>query len=59
MYKAGFVSFGEVNTPIDVVCNKSMEARDLLLENGFELVEADVVTDDEKGIDAEKAIRSL
>jgi len=56
MYKAGFVSFGEVNTPIDVVC---MEARDLLLENGFELVEADVVTDDEKGIDAEKAIRSL
>lgn len=59
MYKAGFVSFGEVNTPIDVVCSKSREARDLLLENGFELVEADVVTDDEKGVDAEKAIREL
>jgi len=58
-YKAGFVGFGEVNTPIEVVKQKCEEARKLLNENGIELVGADAITDDEKGEDAARAINAL
>ena len=59
MYKAGFIGFGEVNTPREVVDKKTNEAKQLLIENGFELVTTDSVTDDEKGIEAERAINDL
>ncbi|HOJ10394.1 MAG TPA: hypothetical protein PK733_07360 [Clostridiales bacterium] len=59
MYKAGFVGFGEVNTPRDVVDAKCNEAKELLVKNGFKLVTTGSVTDDEKSTEAERAIRDL
>jgi L-fucose isomerase-like protein len=59
MYKAGFVSFGEVNTPRDMVDKKTNDAKQLLIKNGFKLVTTDSVTDEEKGIEAERAISDL
>lgn len=59
MYKAGFVGFGEVNTPRDVVDNKTNAAKKLLVENGFKLVTTGSVVDDEMGMEAERAIRDL
>jgi len=59
MYKAGFVGFGEVNTPRDAIEKKSREAKQLLAENGFELVTAGTVTDDAKGVEAQRAITEL
>lgn len=59
MYKAGFVSFGEVNTPRDVIDKKTNDAKQLLIKNGFKLVATDSVTDEEKGLEAERAIRDL
>ena len=59
MYKAGFLGFGEVNTPRDVIDRKTNEAKQLLIKNGFELVTTGSVTDEEKGIEAERAINEL
>ena len=59
MYKAGFVGFGEINTPRDVVDKKTNDAKQLLIENGFELVTTGSVIDDEKGLEAERAIKDL
>ncbi len=59
MYKAGFVGFGEINTPRDVIDTMVGDARNLLIENGFMLVTSDSVTDDEKGEEAERAIHDL
>jgi len=59
MYKAGFVAFGEVNTPREVIEKKCNEAMQLLKKNGFELVTAGSVTDDERGLEAERAISDL
>lgn len=59
MFKAGFVGFGEVNTPREVVNQKTAEAKLLLDQNGFYLVTTDSVTDDEKGEEAQRAIIDL
>lgn len=59
MYKAGFIGFGEINTPRDVVDKKTNEAKRLLVENGFKLVTTGSVIDDEKGLEAERAINDL
>lgn len=59
MYKAGFVAFGEVNTPREVIEEKTVEAMQLLKENGFELVTTGSVTDDERGLEAQRAISDL
>jgi len=57
--KAGFVSFGEVNTPKEVIRRKAEEARRLLEGAGIELVRTDPVSDDPAGSDAARAIRDL
>ena len=59
IYKAGFVGFGEVNTPRDVIEGKTNEAKQLLIQNGFGLSDANFVTDDTKGIEAENAVAIL
>jgi L-fucose isomerase-like protein len=59
MFKAGFVGFGEVNTPREVVDQKTAEAKLLLEKNGFTLVTTGSVTDDEKGEEAQRAIIDL
>lgn len=59
MLKTGFVGFGEINTPRDVVDTKVSDAKKLLVENGFTLVSTGSVIDDEKGEEAKRAIRDL
>ncbi len=59
MFKAGFVGFGEVNTPREVIDQKTTEAKQLLEKNGFYLVTTGSVTDDEKGEEAQRAIAEL
>ncbi len=57
--KAGFVCFGEVNTPRQVIRRKCDEARARLEAAGIELVATDPVSDDPKGVDVARAIREL
>lgn len=59
MFKAGFVGFGEINTPREVVDQKTEETKQLLRENGFSLVTTGSVTDDERGEEALRAIADL
>ncbi len=57
--KAGFVGFGEVNTPAEIIRKKVSEAEKLLKELDFELVRTDPVSDDPQGLEAERAVREL
>jgi L-fucose isomerase-like protein len=57
--KAGFVSFGEVNTPRDVIKRKSDEACRLLAAAGIDLVRAGQVSDDPSGAGVAKAVQDL
>lgn len=56
---AGFVCFGEVNTPRDVIRRKADHARGLLEKAGIELVATDPVSDDPAGADVARAVRDL
>lgn len=57
--KAGFVSFGEVNTPPEIIEKKAGEAEKLLKELGLDLVRTDPVHDDPQGNEAKRAIQEL
>ena len=57
--KAGFVGFGEVNSPRDVIEKKCREAGQLLEGAGLELIATQPVSDDAKGEDASRAISDL
>jgi L-fucose isomerase-like protein len=57
--KAGFVCFGEVNTPREVIRRKGDEALRLLEKAGIECVRTDPVSDDPAGADVERAVREL
>jgi L-fucose isomerase-like protein len=57
--KAGFVCFGEVNTPKEVIRRKSEQARKLLGDVGIELVDAELVSDDPAGADVARAVHEL
>lgn len=59
MYKAGFVGFGEINTPRNEIDTMVEGAKKLLTENGFALVTTGSVIDDERGEEAERSIRDL
>lgn len=48
MGKIGFVGFGEVNTPVQVIIDRCNEAAESLEERGLELVKYLPVADDEK-----------
>ena len=56
---AGFVGFGEVNTPREFIDGRMAEAKALLINNGIELVSADPVSDDPPGNDVKRAILQL
>lgn len=56
---AGFVCFGEVNTPREVIRRKCDRARKLLEGAGIELVPTDPVSDDPAGADVARAVREL
>ena len=57
--RAGFVCFGEVNTPKEVIRRKAEQARGLLEGAGIELVRTDPVSDDPQGADVARAVRDL
>ncbi len=57
--KAGFVGFGEVNSPRDLIERKVTKARETLEELGLELVTTEPVTDDPAGLDEARAREDL
>jgi L-fucose isomerase-like protein len=57
--RAGFVGFGEVNTPRDLIEKKCGEAMKLLEDRGIELVSTEPVSDDPAGQDVERAVMEL
>ncbi len=57
--KAGFVGFGEVNTPRDLIEKKCESAAQLLEEAGLELVKTSPVSDDQEGREAARAAAEL
>ncbi len=59
MSKVGFVGFGEVNTPIDIIVRKCEAAAKGLENEGLDLVKVYPVTDDYEEKDIKKAIEVL
>ena len=57
--KAGFVGFGEVNTPAEIISKKVGEAQKLLEDLGLDLVRTEPVSDDPQGQQAQRAVREL
>lgn len=57
--QAGFVGFGEVNTPRDLINQKVGRAREELERLGLKLVTTDPVSDDPAGLDEARAREEL
>lgn len=57
--RAGFVGFGEINTPREIIVRKCDAARLLLESQGLELVATDPVSDDPAGQAVARAQRDL
>jgi L-fucose isomerase-like protein len=57
--RAGFVGFGEVNSPREIIAQKCLEARRALEEANIELVYTDLVSDDPEGRDVLRARNDL
>lgn len=57
--KAGFVGFGEVNSPKGTIDEKCSIAKKEVESIGIQLVTTETVTDDPKGIDVKRAVEDL
>jgi L-fucose isomerase-like protein len=57
--RAGFVGFGEINTPREFIDNRCAAARSLLAGQGLDLVETAPVSDDPEGVQVARAVREL
>lgn len=57
--KVGFIGFGEVNTPRELIERKCLNAKNLLVDKGFDLVDAGIVTDDINRSDSALALENL
>jgi hypothetical protein len=57
--RAGFVGFGEVNTPREFIDQRCTDASRLLEQQGVELVATAPVSDDPEGAQATRAVREL
>ena len=57
--RAGFVGFGEVNTPREFIDGRCKTAADELRKRGVELVETAPVSDDPEGLQAQRAVEAL
>lgn len=57
--RAGFVGFGEVNTPREFIDGRCQTAADELRRRGIELVETAPVSDDPEGLQAARAVSEL
>ena len=56
---AGFVGFGEVNSPRDLIERKCLAAQQALIAQGVQLVATDPVCDDPEGVNEARARREL
>ncbi len=59
MAKIGFVGFGEVNTPVDVIIRKCSAAEAALKEEGLDLVSVFPVADDYEETQVNDAVKKL
>ena len=59
MAKIGFVGFGEVNTPVDVIVRKCAAAEAALKAEGLELVSVYPVADDYEEVQVNHAVEAL
>ena len=59
MNKIGFVGFGEINTPVDVVIRKCKAAAEALKEEGLDLYEVYPVADDYEETQIKAALNKL
>lgn len=59
MAKIGFVGFGEINTPVDVIIRKCKAAETALRSEGLELVSVYPVADDGEGEQVRAAVETL
>ena len=59
MSKIGFVGFGEINTPVDVVVRKCKAAKEALEAEGLDLVSVYPVADDYEETQVKAAVASL
>ena len=57
--KAGFVGFGEINSPRELIQKKCLRARQALEDRGIELVHTQPVRDDPEGADEARARTEL
>ena len=57
--KVGFVGFGEVNTPREIIERKCLQAIDWLHSAGFDIVSTAPVSDDPGGEEVRRAIAEL
>ena len=57
--KIGFVGFGEVNTPVDVIVKKCSDAVSELEREGLDLVKVFPVSDDYEENDVKRAVSEL
>ena len=57
--RAGFVGFGEVNIPKDLIINRCAAAANLLEQAGLELIKTAPVCDDPQGTEAARAVTEL
>lgn len=59
MTKVGFVGFGEINSPKDLIDTKCAEALEQVKSLGFEVLTTETVTDDPDNADVERAVKEL
>jgi hypothetical protein len=57
--RAGFVGFGEINTPKVFIVKRCASAAKMLKKQGIELIETAPVSDDPEGGNADRAVREL
>ena len=57
--KAGFVGFGEINTPREIIDRKCNQAQEQLKAEGIDLISTDPVSDDPSGEDVRRARKEL
>ena len=57
--KAGFVCFGEINTPKDIIKKKCVDAKSILKTAGIKVIATAPVCDDSAGAEAARAVQEL
>jgi len=57
--RAGFVGFGEINTPREFIDKRCEDAASLLEQSGLELIKTAPVSDDPEGKEAARALQEL